>query len=105
MTLFRKLTSIAALLGAALPAAAQAPQAQADDTLFQRLDRDRDGYLSDEELQSPLALQGNWIAVDRDGDGRIARAEFGRVPVAASQAGAATGASAAGGSADPKPRR
>lgn len=101
MALLRNIAAIAALLSIGLPAAAQAPETDAGE-LFQRLDRDGDGYLSAEELQSPLARQGNWIAVDRDRDGRIARSEFGGVPVAASQAGAAAGA-AAGGSADPKP--
>lgn len=41
--------------------------------LFDRLDLNRDGYLSESELAS---RQGDWLAVDRDGDGRISRPEF-----------------------------
>jgi hypothetical protein len=41
--------------------------------LFARLDRNRDGYLSAAELED---RQGDWIALDRDGDGRISRSEF-----------------------------
>jgi Ca2+-binding EF-hand superfamily protein len=45
-------------------------------SLFERLDRNKDGYLSREELASDEALKRNWIAVDRDRDGRISRTEF-----------------------------
>ena len=48
-------------------------------SLFERLDRDKDGYLTEAELTSDEARNRNWIAVDRDGDGRISRAEFGLV--------------------------
>ena len=41
--------------------------------LFERLDRNGDGYLSADELASQ---EGDWIAVDRDRDGRIGRSEF-----------------------------
>lgn len=44
--------------------------------LFQELDRNRDGYLSLEELSSERARRGNWAAVDRNRDGRIAPSEF-----------------------------
>lgn len=44
--------------------------------LFRELDRDGDGYLSAEERGAQGAGEGNWIAVDRDGDGRIGPAEF-----------------------------
>jgi EF hand len=48
--------------------------------LFRRLDRDRDGQLSDSELWSAQASRGGgWIALDRDGNGRIAPSEFGSV--------------------------
>jgi hypothetical protein len=36
----------------------------------------RDGYLSPDELASDVALRYNWIAVDRNRDGRISRSEF-----------------------------
>ena len=65
--------------------------------LFDRLDRNKDGYLSAAELASDEAKNRNWIAVDRNRDGRISRAEFGLVdnlPTAASQPSAAAGASA-----------
>lgn len=64
-------------------------------SLFDRLDRNRDGYLSSAELASAEAKRGNWIAVDRDRDGRIGRAEFGLV-------GASRTSAAAGGTQAPK---
>lgn len=62
--------------------------------LFDRLDRNRDGYLSREELAVEQARQGNWIAIDRDRDGRISRSEFNAVlagPQKPSPPSAATG--------------
>ena len=47
-----------------------------DDRLFDRLDANRDGYLSDAELERQPAERANWIAADRNGDGRISREEF-----------------------------
>ncbi|OGA67777.1 MAG: hypothetical protein A3G81_11650 [Betaproteobacteria bacterium RIFCSPLOWO2_12_FULL_65_14] len=44
--------------------------------LFERLDKNRDGYLTGGELTSPEAATANWLSVDRDGDGRISRVEF-----------------------------
>jgi hypothetical protein len=75
-------------------AGATAPAA----SLFDRLDRNRDGYLSRAELESDEARNRNWIAVDRDRDGRISRPEFGLVGIAKPEASAAAGASRA-----PKP--
>jgi len=87
--------------GATAPAAkpADPPAASvAARSLFDRLDRNQDGYLSAEELASDEAKSRNWIAVDRNRDGRISRAEFGLVENFAStpqQPSAAAGASAA----------
>jgi hypothetical protein len=47
-----------------------------DEGLFDRLDTNRDGFLSPAELEREPAERANWIAADRDGDGRISRAEF-----------------------------
>jgi Ca2+-binding EF-hand superfamily protein len=48
----------------------------ASQALFDRLDKNRDGYLTGTELTTGDALSANWLAVDRDTDGRISRAEF-----------------------------
>jgi hypothetical protein len=68
-------------------------------SLFDRLDRNKDGYLSREELESDEAKSRNWIAVDRDRDGRISRTEFNLVATQPSQP---QPGAAAGGSRPPK---
>jgi len=94
----RLLLSFTLLLAFTSPAAAQARDEDAD-TLFRRLDTNGDGFLSPRELAAQAALEGNWIAVDRNADGRIARQEFGLVRNFAR----APAASAAGGTRAPDP--
>ena len=50
--------------------------AASSQALFDRLDKNHDGYLTGSELTSQEALSTNWLGVDRDGDGRISREEF-----------------------------
>jgi hypothetical protein len=66
-------TASAAAGGSAAPAA---PDTAASRRLFRELDRNGDGYLTPDELWSERGRQGNWAAVDRDRDGRIAPSEF-----------------------------
>jgi hypothetical protein len=44
--------------------------------LFERLDKNHDGYLTGSELTSLEAQTTNWLSVDRNGDGRISPSEF-----------------------------
>ena len=64
--------------GGGTAAAVKPPPRDADksNALFDRLDRNKDGYLSAGELASDDANSGNWITIDRNGDGRIGRDEF-----------------------------
>ena len=62
--------------GATAPSPGFRRDADASRALFDRLDKNRDGYLTGGELTSIEALTSNWISVDRDNDGRIARSEF-----------------------------
>ena len=62
--------------GATAPRPSFRRDASASQALFDRLDKNKDGYLTGAELTSQDALTTNWIAVDRDADGRISRAEF-----------------------------
>ena len=71
-------------------AGASAPAA----SLFDRLDRNKDGYLSRDELESDEAKNRNWIAIDRDRDGRISRSEFGLVGISKPEPSAAAGGTA-----------
>src|SRR5690242_965032 len=47
-----------------------------DRQLFRELDRNGDGYLSSGELSGDRARGANWIAIDRNRDGRISPSEF-----------------------------
>lgn len=76
--------------------------AEPEASLFDRLDRNKDGYLSKEELAAPAAQNGNWIAIDRDRDGRISRAEFNTVVAQPSPQQQTPSAAAAGATAPPK---
>jgi len=62
--------------GATAPSPSFRRDASASRALFDRLDKNRDGYLTGGELTSMEALTTNWLSVDRDNDGRIARSEF-----------------------------
>jgi Ca2+-binding EF-hand superfamily protein len=75
--------------------------AEPEASLFDRLDRNKDGYLSKEELAAPAAQNGNWIAIDRDRDGRISRREFNTV-VAQPSPEQQPRSAAAGGTSAPK---
>lgn len=102
--------ALAAMLAAFLPLAAaqtnDAPLASAGTdrgaaALFRKLDTNHDGVLSAAELAAPAAGQGNWIAVDRNRDGRITEDEFGIVRNFAATAPS----SAAGGTKPAAPRQ
>ena len=71
--------ALAAVLLAFLSPPLAAQTRDADPALFRELDTNHDGYLSARELSAPAAKQHNWIAVDRNRDGRISENEFGVV--------------------------
>jgi hypothetical protein len=63
------------------PSAAAGGTASPQDTrasasLFRELDRNGDGVLTADELSTDQARRGNWIAIDRNRDGRITPSEF-----------------------------
>ena len=62
--------------GATAPRPSFRRDVSASQALFERLDKNKDGYLTGAELTTGEAATTNWIAVDRDTDGRISRAEF-----------------------------
>jgi hypothetical protein len=62
--------------GATAPRPSFGRDASASQALFERLDKNKDGYLTGSELTSTEAATANWIGIDRDNDGRISRAEF-----------------------------
>ena len=65
--------------GATAPRPSFRRDVSASQALFDRLDKNKDGFLTGSELTSQEALTANWIAVDRNNDGRIGRAEFSAV--------------------------
>ena len=75
--------------------------AEPEASLFERLDRNKDGFLSKEELAAPAAQNGNWLAIDRDRDGRISRREFTTV-IAQPSEGQQAPSAAAGATTPPK---
>ena len=65
----------AVLLAWIMPLAAQTRD-EASQSLFRKLDSNRDGALSSAELASRAAREESWIAIDRNRDGRISASEF-----------------------------
>ena len=99
------LLALSGRLGAQAPEAPLASAQSSDDAaaLFRTLDANGDGLLSAQELAAPAASRGNWIAVDRNGDGRITQDEFGLVRnFAARPSSAATGGTRPGEPQEPK---
>ena len=74
--------------GATAPRPSFRGDASASQALFERLDKNRDGFLTGTELTSQEALTTNWLAVDRDADGRISRSEFTAITPESTTAGA-----------------
>lgn len=66
--------------GATAPRPSFGDEEDASRALFDRLDINRDGYLTGSELTTPEALAANWLGIDRNHDGRIERSEFRAMP-------------------------
>jgi len=58
------------------PGASAAGGSAAAERAFRALDRNHDGYLTEDELWSRNNRARNWIAIDRNGDQRISPDEF-----------------------------
>lgn len=57
-------------------AATSQPQAGSA-ALFERLDRNKDGFVSRDEARDATELQGRFAELDKDNDGKISRGEMG----------------------------
>lgn len=49
---------------------------------YYQLDKDNDGYISNDEAQNMPELAGQWFVVDSNQDGKIDRSEFGSFEIA-----------------------
>ena len=74
--------AVAALLAASASAAddeakpASAGRTSLSAELFERLDRNKDGFVTRDEAKDATELQGRFAELDRDDDGRISRSEM-----------------------------
>ena len=75
--------------------AQKSPQAAAESTtsakLFQRLDRNNDGFVSRDEAKDASELQGRFVELDKDNDGKISRAEMAALDAERGAAGGSKG--------------
>jgi hypothetical protein len=96
---FASLASVAGDKAALAQAGSNPHKAErAGDGLFNRLDADRDGYVTRDEARDATELQGRFAELDVNNDGKISRKEM----QALDAKPGATGSTAAGGS---KPAR